>query len=332
LLNDLELASQLTREEMLELLDALNCGTGREFLDRKSGNLRGGSKTREQKALSSIVSVLRNSNARVAFGSVAFRTEEPLALNVELAKEVLCALAHAWGDSKLREPLGADKARPSTVRRFSSLCSASISGEMLVGKSFAVNEIETVNLGEREMRSIANYCGKGLCFLNREVWRRQGDFVAAVLFVGENGLDMRKNVFCDRAYTVKKALEAGWEAENEMYRPTHRRSCFVVVTQGSEKAQVNFVKQTLETVFDLEIVRGEQEKRLNLRGKVLSSWVQPESNLTCMNPALDAELHKASKDIELLCLAELGLDWSRESEQLRFVGEPSPSCVGWTCR
>jgi hypothetical protein len=61
-------------------------------------------------------------------------------------------------------------------------------------------------------------------------------------------------------------------------------------------------------------------KRLNLRGRVPSSFVQKNASKACYNPVLRDALDAASPDLEVLSLAELGLDWRRNEDQLRSLG------------
>lgn len=247
----------------------------------------------------------------------------------ELARNVLCSIVHAWSESGMRKPLGADKAKPSAVRRFSRLCGGA-THKVEDAKTLRICLLSTITiLSDDEMCNVANYCGKSLRFANREIWGRSEDVVSVVLFIGENGLDPNSRVFGKGNSDNIRELcrELNWtERFGELFA---QEPCFVVVTQGMEKEQIALVKRALESVFDLEIVTNSKPRKCaNLRG-LPSSWMQSDSRIGCLNPALKKALEDVSRDVELLCLSELGLEWKREGDLWR---RRSPSCAGWICR
>jgi hypothetical protein len=321
----LERAARLASDEMMSFVNAVSCGTGKAFLDAHAASGSDLDST-EQRAVQLVADALKKESTLIAFapGSVAFQSVEPMPFSVDLAKEVACAVIHAWLESGLSEPLGGHYVRPATVKRFASMCIGQTKSGVM-GGHIAIDElVMSYSVGEQEMRNFAQNCSKALLFLNREVWRKEGSFLAAVVYVGGMPLDLKERVFEGRRDELESALDQLWKREKNGYRPTHERACFVVVTQGRRKEQIKFVRHILSNICNVQLEPESSTesaaKRLILRGRVPSSFVQKNASNACYNPVLRDALDAASPDLEVLSLAELGLDWRRNEEQLRSIG------------
>jgi hypothetical protein len=220
----LERAARLAPDEMMSFVNAVSCGTGKQFLDAHTAGNRCFDST-EQRAVQQIADALKKESTLIALGSVAFRSVEPIPFSVDLAKEVGCGVIHAWLESGLREPLGGRYVRLATVKRFASMCSGQTKSGVTGGKVAADDLVVSYSVAEQEMRNFAKHCSKALLFLNREVWGREGSFLAVVLFIDERPLDLKERLFEGRKSEMEHALEhRGSANKTDIIRRTSERA------------------------------------------------------------------------------------------------------------
>ncbi len=329
----LDQVSTLTQEDMMLLVSKACSGKVLPFLKEK----RSATKTPEGAELLKAKKVLELPSSRMSFGSVGFLCQEELPVRSELAKNVLCALAQGLSESDLELPLAKGERRVATVTRYGSLLKDDRK-RIEFGTELDVSEIpislerdDSANI-EHEMRIYANYCGKGLLFLNHAVWGRKkdADFVSVVLYIGLEPLDVtektgsNKSIFGKKGGKVAELLKAReWTSGTEgRWRPPNDVGpCFVLVTDsGSDVHSISLahVRRMLKDVFDLAIDR-KRDKCLDLRNVLSVSCLQKGLTKECLNPDLRKWLMSAPEDLEQLSLAQLGLNWTRDGAELARI-------------